>query len=209
MGISDQLDQERQAREEKLEELLADIRSGKPDAFDRFLALIQSTVFLFGVKVCGRTADASDTMQDTLLAAFQSLPQTDIRDVSALKVWLYKVAKNACLMMRRKSKFEPKTNLSLEELLPESIHQMDPSVADWSNLPLDLLLRNEAAETLREAIQKLPTPYRLVLVLRDMEQLSTKEVAAVLDISEETVKIRLHRGRLFLRKELEASFTGK
>jgi len=195
-------------KEEDLERLLADVRSGKEDAFDRFLALIQSTVFSFGVKVCGRTADASDTMQDTLLTAFQSLPRTDIRNISALKVWLYKVAKNACLMIRRKSKFEPKAHLSLEELFPQDLHAAD-SIAGWSNLPLETLLKEEAVQSVRAAIQKLPTPYRLVLVLRDMEQLSTKETARVLDISEQTAKIRLHRARLFLRKELEASFARK
>jgi len=205
-GQSDQ--EQHAAQEERLEQLLADIRSGKEDAFERFLTLVQSTVFSFGVKICGRTTDARDTMQDTLLTAFRSLPHTDIEEASALKVWLYKVAKNACLMMRRKSKFEPKAKLSLDELLPENLHHMH-AIADWSNLPVNTLLKNEAIETVRKAIQKLPTPYRLALVLRDMEQLSTKETAEVLDVSEETVKIRLHRARLFLRKELEASFSRK
>jgi len=200
---------DRQSVEESLEQLLADIRSGKEGAFERFLTLIQGTVLSFGIKVCGGTADASDTMQDTLLTAFRSLPETDIRDASALKVWLYKVAKNACLMIRRKSKFEPKAKLSLEELLPESPHKMDHAIADWSNLPVNTVLKNEAVKTVRKAIRKLPTPYRLALVLRDMKQLSTKETAQVLNISEETVKIRLHRARLFLRKELEGSFARK
>jgi RNA polymerase sigma-70 factor, ECF subfamily len=185
--------------EERLNQLLADIRSGKPDAFDRFLKLVQSTVFSFGMRVCGEVEDARDTMQDTLLKAFRSLPQTNLTDAAALKVWLYKVAKNACLMMRRKGKFEPRVMQSLEELLPPD----HAAIADWSTLPVDELIKNELEHTVKTAISKLPASYRVVLILRDMEQLSTKETAEVLEISAETVKIRLHRARLFLRKELE------
>jgi RNA polymerase sigma-70 factor (ECF subfamily) len=76
-------------------------------------------------------------------------------------------------------------------------------IPDWSNLPDDVLLKEELRELVRRATLALPTQYRMVLVMRDMEQLSTKEVAEALEISEENVKIRLHRARLFLRQELE------
>jgi RNA polymerase sigma-70 factor, ECF subfamily len=186
-------------QEESLNQLLADIRTGKPEAFDRFLTLVQNTVFSFGMKVCGEVEDARDTMQDTLLKAFRSLPETDLTDAAALKVWLYKVAKNACLMMRRKGKFEPRTLQSLEDLLPRD----HAAVADWSTLPVDELIKSELEQTVKAAIAKLPASHRIVLILRDMEQLSTKETAEVLEITTETVKMRLHRARLFLRKELE------
>ncbi len=191
-------------QEESLTALLKDIRKGKPDAFERFLTLVQNTVFSFGMKVCGEVEDARDTMQDTLLKAFRSLPGTELTDASALKVWLYKVAKNSCLTMRRKGKFEPRTVQPLDELLPS-----EPAIADWSNLPIDSLLKGELTETVQTAIRKLPAPYRMVLILRDMEQLSTKETADVLEISEETSKIRLHRARLYLRKELEKALLRK
>ena len=107
--------------------------------------------------------------------------------------------------MRRKGKFEPRTLQSLEDLLPRD----HSAVADWSTLPVDELIKSELEQTVKGTIAKLPASYRIVLILRDMEQLSTKETAEVLEISVETVKIRLHRARLFLRKELEKTLYGK
>jgi RNA polymerase sigma-70 factor (ECF subfamily) len=190
--------------EAQISELLAHIRMGKKDSFERLLSLMQNTVFSFGIKVCGETEDARDTMQETLLKAFQSLPATSINDPRAFKVWLYKVAKNSCLMMRRKGKFEPAVKLSLDALLPAQDHAHE--LADWSTTPIRSLLKREMRFNVRKAIRRLPHPYRLVLILRDMEQLSTSETSQVLGISEETTKIRLHRARLFLRNELEKHF---
>lgn len=189
--------------DEPLDTLLVDIRNGSPEAFEKLLSLVQKTVYSFGLKVCGQTEDAKDTMQTTLLKAFQALPDLEMSGSKPLKVWLYKVARNACLMMRRKGKYEPAQNLSLDDFF-HSAQQFEPR--DGSDLPVDFLIKDELRSTVRNAVQKLPHPYRLVLVLRDMEGLSTKEAAEVLDISEDTVKIRLHRARLFLRKELEPSF---
>jgi RNA polymerase sigma-70 factor (ECF subfamily) len=194
----------------KLIKVLDDIKAHKADAFEQLLNLVQNTVLSFGLKVCGEVEDAKDTMQETLLKAFKSLPDLEFKDPKALNVWLYKVAKNACLMMRRKSKFESKQKLSLDQFMPGGHHGQKPiEVPDWSDTPEDAFLKGELREVVQKAIFRLPTPYRLVLVLRDMEQLSTKEVAEVLELSEKNVKIRLHRARLFLRKELEKYFLSK
>jgi RNA polymerase sigma-70 factor (ECF subfamily) len=180
------------------------IKAGESGAFERFFVMVEKRVYAFGLKVCGQVEDAKDTLQETLLSAFKALPNLDFKDAKALNVWLYKVAKNACLMMRRKSVYKTEQELSLDQFMPGNGSEGAPvEIPDWSALPDDVLLKNELREIVRQATLSLPQQYRLVLVLRDMEQLSTKEVAAALDISEQNVKIRLHRARLFLRQELE------
>jgi RNA polymerase sigma-70 factor, ECF subfamily len=186
---------------------LNEMKAGKPGAFERFFALVEKRVFAFGLKVCGQVEDAKDTLQETLLSAFKALPNLEFKDSKALNVWLYRVAKNSCLMMRRRGKYQPERELSLDEFMPGRGNEGAPKeIPDWSNLPDDALLKEELREFVRRATLALPTQYRMVLVMRDMEQLSTKEVAEALEISEQNVKIRLHRARLFLRQELERYF---
>lgn len=186
---------------------LKEMKSGAPGAFERFCALVEKRVFAFGMKVCGHVEDARDTLQETLLGAFKALPNLNFEDSRALNVWLYTVAKNSCLMMRRKSTHQPEQELSLDQLIPGSDEEGSPlEIPDWSNLPDDVLQKEEIREMVRDATLALPTQYRMVLVLRDMEELSTKEVAETLGISEQNVKIRLHRARLFMRQALERHF---
>jgi len=116
-------------------------------------------------------------------------------------VWLYKLAKNRCLMSRRKSKFAPAHELSLEELMPDR-KELEQLSSDGKINPESFAIRSEQASRLREAVQKLPPQYRMVLVLRDMEGLTDDEVAEITGVRPGTVRVRLHRARLFVRKEL-------
>jgi RNA polymerase sigma-70 factor (ECF subfamily) len=196
--------------QDELTRLLEDIRAGRREALDRLLEVIKGRALSLSLKVCGQVEDAEDTLQETLLKTFQSLPKLDFKDARAFNVWLYKVAKNACLMMRRKGKFDPEYLLSLEENLgddSEAVALLE--LPDESDTPEKLLLKKEAKEIVQGAILKLPLPYRLVLIFRDLEQLSTKEVAEVLELSEQAVKIRLHRARALLREELMKSGRGE
>lgn len=170
-----------------------------PQALDQALELLQNTVFSFSMKVCGHREDAEDTMQDVLLKTVPNLPRFD--NAKALVVWLYRVAKNRCLMSRRRSKFAPKQHLSLDELMPDAT-EMESLSAGESVSPELALLRGEQTQTVRAAIHNIPAHYRLVLVLHDMEELSTAEIAEITGLSEVNVRVRLHRARLFLRKEL-------
>jgi RNA polymerase sigma-70 factor, ECF subfamily len=174
------------------------LQRGDDEALEQALALLQNTVFSFSMKVCGQREDAEDTMQEVLVKSVPYLPKFE--SPKALVVWLYKVAKNRCLMSRRRSKFAPKPDLSLEELMPDG-KELERLGADGIN-PEMFAIRSEQAGRLREAIQKLPPPYRIVLVLRDMEGLSDEEVAEITGVRPGTVRVRLHRARLFVRKEL-------
>ena len=151
------------------------------------------------MKVCGQQQDAEDTMQEVLLKSVPNLSKFD--SPKALMVWLYKVAKNRCLMSRRKSKFAPKEALSLEELMPDR-QELQTLSSRRESTPETSLLRRESAKRLRDAVRKLPPDYRLILVLHDMEELSDSDVAEITGLRPGTIRVRLHRARLFVRKEL-------
>ena len=175
------------------------IQRKDPQSLEEALALLQKTVFSFSMKVCGQRQDAEDTMQEVLLKSIPNLPKFD--NPKALMVWLYKVAKNRCLMNRRKSKFAPKEDLSLEELMPDR-RELQMLSGSPDGTPETSLLRRESAKRLREAVQKLPAAYRLILVLHDMEELSDSDVAEITGLRLGTIRVRLHRARLFVRNEL-------
>jgi RNA polymerase sigma-70 factor, ECF subfamily len=138
-------------------------------------------------------------MQEVLVKLLPYLPKFD--SPQALSVWLYKVARNRCLMNRRGAKNAPSKHVSLDELMPtqyelrELVESKDPN-------PETNVLRDESTRRVREAVLKVAPLYRMVLVLHDMEGLSTADVARVTGLSEGTVRVRLHRGRLMLRRQL-------
>jgi RNA polymerase sigma-70 factor, ECF subfamily len=183
----------------EIEQVVQLIQRRDPKSLEEALELLQKTVFSFSMKVCGQRQDAEDTMQEVLLKSVPNLPKFD--SPKALMVWLYKVAKNRCLMSRRKSKFAPKEDLSLEELMPDR-RELRKLSGSLDGTPETAMLRRENAKRLREAVQKLPSDYRLILVLHDMEELSDGDVAEITGLRPGTVRVRLHRARLFVRKEL-------
>lgn len=182
------------------------LQRGDDASLQQALTLLQNTVFSFSMRVCGHREDAEDTMQEVLLKSVPQLPKFD--NPKALVVWLYRVAKNRCLMSRRKSKFAPARELSLEELMPDR-KELQQLSADGKINPESFAIRSEQASRLRSAVQKLPPQYRIVLVLRDMEGLTDEEVAEITGLRAGTVRVRLHRARLFVRKELMRTWTAR
>jgi RNA polymerase sigma-70 factor (ECF subfamily) len=189
----------------EVEQAIATLQRGEPGAAEKALGLLQDTVFSFSMKVCGQREDAEDTMQETLLQAVRKLPS--FTSPKALAVWLYKVAKSRCLMSRRKSKFAPKEHLSFEVLMPNR-NELERLAAQGAS-PERAAIGRQSAERLQQAVLKLPPDFRLALVLHDMEELSTEEIAKVLGISEGNVRVRLHRARVFVRNELAKTSPGK
>lgn len=190
----------------EIEKAVKLLQSGDDAAVEQALALLQNTVFSFSMRVCGHREDAEDTMQEVLLKSVPQLPKFD--SPKALVVWLYKVAKSRCLMNRRKSKFAPSSELSLEQLMPDR-KELEQLSADGKINPESFAIRSEEASRLRNAVQKLPPQYRIVLVLRDMEGLTDEEVAEITGLRAGTVRVRLHRARLFVRKELMKTWTAR
>jgi RNA polymerase sigma-70 factor (ECF subfamily) len=169
--------------------------AGQPEAFERFVEHFRSKVFHYSWLMCGRPEDAEEVAQETLLKVFENFGQ--LREPERVRPWIFRIAKNACLMHRRKSLFAPAHELSLDELPPAE------EVADGARPPDAELLRSELRAVLDRVIAELPPVYRAVVLLRDIEELSTEETAQILDLSADVVKTRLHRGRLAMRQKLD------
>lgn len=164
----------------------------------------QEVAYRFSLLVCGHAEDAEDVMQDALLKTYQYVTRIDQPD--AFRTWLYSTVRNACLMKRRRRVGEPAHFVSLEhgEPAPDGTTSAI-DVADESRPADQQLIDNWLDARLREALKQLPPEYRMIVVMREMEGLSTREVAAVTGYSEANVKTRLHRARLMLRRHLEQS----
>lgn len=185
--------------------LARELIEGAPDAFDRFVDYFRAKVYQYSWMMCGQREDAEEVAQETLLKVFESMDQ--LREPERIRSWVFRIAKNACLMKRRRSVFAPVRELSLDELMPartQNGEQTKIEIADWSRLPEDQVLQAEMKDALKAAIAELPEIYRSVVLLRDLQELSTQEASHILGVSEDVVKTRLHRGRLAIRKSLDA-----
>jgi len=166
-------------------------------AIPRLLDAHGGRLYGLGLKLCGNREDAEDLVQEIFLQAYRKWHQFEGR--SDPSSWLYTIGARACQRMHRRRSGEPSHMAPLDELLPSE----DDSVPDpEAEGPLDAQLRREAHEAVDRALQALPPDFRLTLVLKDIAELSVAEVAEILGIKEATVKTRVHRARLALRKAL-------
>lgn len=186
-------------------EIIKAIQAGRKELFAELVRRYERPLYHFGMKMCAESRDAEDVVQETFLNAFKYLK--DFRYETKFKNWLYRIATSNCIKKRRKSKFAPERELSLEEFLPQDEAAVDRQAPAWATLPLDQVLNEELGQTLKQAILQVPEKYRVVLVLRDIEGFSTEESAQILNLTPANIKVRLHRARLFLREKLKTYFT--
>jgi RNA polymerase sigma-70 factor (ECF subfamily) len=166
--------------------LVRQAAAGDSGAMERLLVRAQEVAYRFSLLVCGHVQDAEDVMQDALLRTYQHV--REISDPEAFRTWLYTTVRNACLMTRRRRVGEPA--------------HFDP--VEQQAVPLDQAMADPWIDRrLRAALATLPRASRAIVVLREIEGLSTREVATVMGISEDNVKTRLHRARVSLRRALE------
>ncbi len=182
--------------------LIEAINQGDSNRFAEIVKRYERPLYNFGLKMCGEQRDAEDIVQETFLNVFRYLK--DFRFETKFKNWLYRIATSICIKKKRKSKFAPDHEFSLEEFIPQD--QEAGQLPQWAALPLDAVLGEELYNKLQEAILELPENYRLVLVLRDMEGFSTAETSQILNLTPANVKVRLHRARLFLRDKLKGYY---
>lgn len=190
-------------REEEAD-LARKLMAGEPEAFDRFVEHFRAKIFHYSWLMCGDREDAEEVAQETLIKVFENFDR--LHEPERVRPWVFRIAKNACLMKRRKSIFAPSRELSLDEFLPAMNHEGGEAklqIADWSRLPDDQLLQSEMKHVLDRAISELPANYKSVILLRDLEELSTAETAQILDLTDDVVKTRLHRARLAVRQKLD------
>ena len=184
--------------------LLERLRAGDAAALEALMERYASRIFRVARGIARRDADAEEVLQDVFLTLARKIDSFDGR--AALGTWIYRVATNATLLKRRGRWHEVET--SLEANLPafkDDGHRDGPRdylLADWSHTPETALQDGEARAVLSRAIDRLPAAYRAVLVLRDVEELSTEETARILGEPVSSVKSRLHRARMALREQL-------
>jgi RNA polymerase sigma-70 factor (ECF subfamily) len=178
------------------EALLAAARGGDTAALETLLVRYQPHLYRFGLRMCGNVEDADDVAQESLISMARSLK--DFRGDSAVSSWLFTIARRFCIKKRRRSKFAPVREDSLDA--PENA--AFDRLVDAAPNPEQAATRHELASALNRAIDALDPSQREVLVLRDVEGLSAPEVARVLGTSVDAVKSRLHRARVTVRRQL-------
>jgi RNA polymerase sigma-70 factor (ECF subfamily) len=184
--------------------------SSDPHSAKNFDTLYKDHVDLmyrFAHRLCGEPEAAKDLVQETFLNAYRGFDK--FRGDAQISTWLYTIASRACLRMRRRRKGAPERELSLEEFIPASDGEFRLQIPIEGLSPEAALQNKQLREALDAAINQLPKKYKMVLVLRDMEGLSAKEVGAIMGLNERAVKSRLHRARLFVRRELSARGLGE
>jgi RNA polymerase sigma-70 factor (ECF subfamily) len=177
-------------------DLVRAAREGDRAALETLLERHEPRVFRFAARLCRDREDAKDVLQETLLAMARTIG--DFRGASSLSTWLFTIARSFCIKKRRRSRFAPAAEQSLEALAPSERDRL----ADPSRGAYEQLAARRAAAALDAAIAALAPGHREVLLLRDVEGLKAKEVADVLGISVEAVKSRLHRARAALRESV-------
>lgn len=185
-------------------ELVSAAAGGERGAMERLLMRAQEVAWRFSLSVCGRADDAEDAMQEALIKTYRHAGQ--IRDGASFRPWLYRTVRHACLIGRRKRVHEPSRIESLDTSATREAVAPSHEPRDQGRNPEQILAGAERQRQIKDALKTLPRPYRVVLFLREMEGLSTREVARVLEISEDNVKARLHRARMALQKSLRGTF---
>lgn len=186
--------------------LLASLRAGDDAAFETLVRGHGTRLLAVARRFLRSEEDARDAVQDAFLSAFRSLDSFE--GTSRLATWLHRIVVNACLMRLRTRRRKPEA--AIEDLLPHFVedgHRANPGPA-WEESADVLIERREVRALVRAAIDRLPDGYRVVLVLRDIEELDTAETARLLELSENAVKIRLHRARQALRELLDPELSG-
>ena len=184
--------------------LVTRLRGGDDQAFEDLVRTFGGRLMAVARRFVRNEEDAQDIVQSAYLSAFKALGQFEGN--CQLSTWLHRIVVNTALMKLRSKKRKPEE--SIEDLLPafqEDGHHVE-QFSDW-NTPADALIeRNETRATVRACIDQLPDNHRTVLLLRDIEERSTQEVADLLSMTPTAVKVRLHRARQALSTLLRKQY---
>jgi RNA polymerase sigma-70 factor, ECF subfamily len=177
-------------------------KAGDISAFEKLVHRYDRNVFRIAQHITQNREDAEDVVQDAFLKAYENL--AGFQEQSKFYTWLVRIAVNEALMRLRRRR--PERMVSLDEEVKTEEDSMPREVADWSPNPEQLYTQSELRDILTKTIQGLPSSFRTVFVLRDVEGLSTEETAEALELSIPAVKSRLLRARLQLRERLNKYF---
>lgn len=182
------------------------LKAGDRAEFAYMVEQNSANIYRLGLRMLANEQDAEDILQETFIKAFQHIQSFDGR--AKLSTWLYRIATNEALMLLRRRKPEP---LSVEEPSNDQAHDLQEplQITDWAGLPEEELLSDETLQVVNQAVDNLPDGLRVTFVLREIQGLSTRETAQILQLSEGAVKTRLSRARLQLRELLSEYFEGR
>ena len=181
------------------------LRAGDRAEFARLVESHYEMIYRLAIRMVDNPQDAEDILQETFLKAYRHLKDFDGR--SSLSTWLYRIATNEALMFLRRKRPD---QVSIDAPVESEMDDLEPvQVVDWCCLPENELMSAEARAHLDQAIGRLPASLRVVFILRDIQDLSTREVSEILNLSETAVKTRLSRARLRLREDLTGYYGEK
>jgi RNA polymerase sigma-70 factor, ECF subfamily len=184
--------------------LLARLRAGDQLAYEQLVRAESHRLLAVARRLLRNDEDARDIVQQAFLSAFRALPT--FNGACRLSTWLHRIVTNTALMKLRSRRRRPED--SIEDLLPrfqDDGHHVE-QVSEWTLAPDARMAREEVRTRVRAAIDRLPESYRTVLLLRDIEELSTEDAARTLGVNTNVVKIRLHRARQALVRLLDPHF---
>jgi len=180
-------------------------KKGDLEAFSQLVKRYDRNIFRIAQHITHNEEDAQDVVQDAFLKAYQNLEQ--FQGNSKFYTWLVRIAVNEALMKLRRRRTDK--TVSIDENVETEEGSMPRELADWGPNPEQLYRQSELSDILKKTIQGLPSGFRTVFVLRDVEGLSTEETAEMLGLSIPAVKSRLLRARLQLRERLAKYFKSK
>ncbi|MGA8036865.1 MAG: sigma-70 family RNA polymerase sigma factor [Candidatus Acidiferrales bacterium] len=180
-------------------EMIARVLAGERNVFHDLIRPYEKMVYLTALSILKDQTEAEETAQDAMISAFRHL--ATFRAESKFSTWLVTIAVNGARQKLRSAKRAVLE--SIDERLETSEGDYTPAfLTDWREVPLAALERQELRDTLRTAVAELPEIYREVFTLRDVEEMNVQETAQALGLSENVVKVRLHRARMLLQKRL-------
>jgi RNA polymerase sigma-70 factor (ECF subfamily) len=192
------------------EEVVSRVLAGDVASFEILMRRHNQRLYRIGRAILRNDAEAEDVMQDAYVRAYEHLAQFAGR--AKFSTWLSRIAVNESVSRRRRlakhEELEPQMKSRTTNMSDENGYRTERFAASTPN-PEEQASSSEMQRLLEDAIETLPDDFRAVLILRDVEEMDTAEAAAALDISEENVKVRLHRARALMRKKLYLSIGAK
>jgi RNA polymerase sigma-70 factor, ECF subfamily len=186
--------------------LLARLQAGESQAIAELANAYGSKIYQLAFRYLKNKEDAEEVTQDVLFKVYRKVGA--FRGDAALSSWIYRITFNAAMSRLRTARYQRIQAEQRQATSDESDTTPVPKeVADWSNLADDHVFRSQLRRRVTRAILALPAIYRAPVMLRDIHGMSTEEASAVLQVKDQTLKSRLHRGRLILRRQL-ADFAG-
>jgi RNA polymerase sigma-70 factor (ECF subfamily) len=193
----------------KTDNLLARLQSGEEQALSDLSDAYGAKIYQLAFRYLRNKEDAEEVTQDVLFKVYRKVGE--FRGDAALSSWIYRITFNAAMSRLRTAQYQRAQAEDRREAAIDTDAMGEPArpldVADWTDLADERVLRSQLRQRVFRAILALPAIYRAPVMLRDIQGMSTEEASAMLKVKDQTLKSRLHRGRLILRKQL-ADFAG-